>query len=273
MRGPSTTRQGNPADYWAKLDLLQEGQVLASAMVRPNHPLRYHGVSMVLQSLSRTEDAGGGHPAADPAPVMEGRFSIEITKDGATGSAPIPIDAEGQVTLKATTLKDPAWVVTVPRMRPHGEDGTGGPGAEVFVDRTGHLHSKWEHVGWVDEKGVDFGGAHIRLVQGEGVPTPTPMTMPPPAPESGGVTSVTATFSLDRDIGIPVVFTGFILTALGAILVLGSPRRRVTALVSTKGKGAQVLLSLSGRGADLDKLLGQFESKLGAVREAGSTPD
>ena len=266
--GTERDAEGNPTEFWAKLDLLQEGQVLASAMVRPNHPLRYHGVSMVLQSLGGGE--GGGHPAPDSAPAMEGRFSIEVTKDGATGSAPIPIDAEGQVTLKATTLKAPAWVVTVPRMRPHGEDGTGGPSAEVFVDRTGRLHTKWEQVDWVDEKGVDFGGAHLRLVQGEAGSAPTPMTMPPPASESGGVT---ATFSLDRDIGIPVVFTGFILTALGAILVLGSPRRRVTALVSTKGKGAQVLLSQSGRGADLDKLLGQFESKLGAVREAGSTPD
>jgi hypothetical protein len=78
-----------------------------------------------------------------------------------------------------------------------------------------------------------------------------------------------AQLSLDRDIGVPVVYLGFIIISMGAMLLLGSPHRRVIARVSERGKGAQLIMSLSP-GSDqreAERLWAQVEADLGGVRE------
>jgi len=106
----------------------------------------------------------------------------------------------------------------------------------------------WEMVGWVGTEGLDYQGIHFSLVPGL----------------SG------AQLSLDRDIGVPIVYIGFIIMSMGAMLLLGSPHRRVIARVSERGKGAQVIMSLSP-GSDqreAERLWAQIEADLGGLREA-----
>ena len=84
------------------------------------------------------------------------------------------------------------------------------------------------------------------------------------APEKSAVV-----LNLDRDIGVPVVFLGFAIISLGALLVLGAPRSRVTALVTEGGKGSSAVVRVSPAGDQLqvERLWRQLESGLGVKRE------
>jgi len=233
--GTKRDAQNRASDYWAKLEVVEEGNVVRSTLVRMNHPLRYHGVSVVLESMG----AAG--------------YGVQVTKGEAGGVVPVSLGPEGNVDMMATVtrLDDPHWIVFLHDFHEKDEQGQAHPTAHVFVDKSGEISHNWQEVGWVGVDGVDFEGVHFQLVQ----------------VASG------ATLSLDRDIGVPIVYLGFSVISMGTILVLGGSRRSVLALVSARGKGAQILAGGSGAGGaqELDKLSQYLESDLGAVRETDAS--
>ncbi|MFB3879744.1 MAG: cytochrome c biogenesis protein ResB [Armatimonadota bacterium] len=224
------TKQGTR--FWAKVDILEEGQAIKSQTVQPNRPLRYHGVSVVLQS------------------VMPAGYQVAVTKGKDVSTVPVVLMPDGKVDIQAShgLLEDPPWIVAVPEFRQRDEAGRDSPAALVFADRSGHMSHQWEIVGWVGPDGVDYQGVHFALVPGM----------------SG------AQLSLDRDIGVPIVYLGFIVMSIGAMLLLGSPHRRLIARVSERGKGAQLVMSLSPASdqREAERLWAQVESDLGGAREA-----
>jgi len=218
--------------FWAKVDILEEGQVIKSQTVQPNRPLRYHGVSVVLQS------------------VIPAGYQVAVSKGQAVETVPVVLMPDGKVDMQAShgMLENPPWIVAIPNFRQRDESGREAPAALVFADRSGQMSHHWEMVGWVGTEGLDYQGIHFSLVPGL----------------SG------AQLSLDRDIGVPIVYLGFIIMSMGAMLLLGSPHRRVIARVSERGKGAQVIMSLSP-GSDqreAERLWAQIEADLGGLREA-----
>ncbi len=226
--GSSHDSTGRPTDFWAKAEVLEEGSVVTSGVVRPNHPLRYHGTSIVLQSMMPTG------------------FAVEVSKGDAHAEVPVVLAEEGAVDMMATIrrLQSPPWVVFIHdfRMGPHG------PEAKVFIDRSGELSHNWQAVGWVGEGGLDLEGVHFRLRQaGAG-----------------------AQFALDRDIGVPIVWLGFAVIALGAVLTMGGARRELLAVVAPRGKRSDVHVGGSGAGvrADLDRVLARLRADSGALTEA-----
>ncbi len=235
--GTKYDAQHRPSDYWAKAEVLEEGTVMRSALIRPNAPLRYHGVSLTLNSLG---EAGLG---------------VEVTRGKEQVVVPVSLGPDGAVDLQqsyAVVHGEPHWLVVAAALR--GTDDHGRPGMSVLVklgqmSETGH---DLQDLGWVGPAGLEAKGAHFRLVQ-----------------QPGG-----ATFGLDRDIGVPIVFFGFLLAALGTLLLLSSPRRSVAALVSPRGKGAHVLLgvSASGVGKEAARLLSQLDTELGGTREPEPQP-
>lgn len=225
--------KGQPTDYWARAQVLEEGAVVRTATIRPNHPLRYAGVSVVLQGL------------------LPGGYAVEVSRKGSRSLVPVVFSQEGTVDMMATVtrLQDPPWIVFLHDFRDGGE-GQAGPAAQVFADRSGHLSHDWQRVGWVDEQGLDFAGAHFRLV-----------------PDRAG-----AQLSLDRDVGVPIVWAGFLVIALGALLVLGTPRRVIEAACNPHGKGTQVVVGGAGTGVkqDLERIFARLEAGEGARHEANS---
>ena len=226
--------KGAPTDFWAKVEVLEEGKAVRSETVRPNHPLRYHSVTMSLQS------------------VMPIGYAVEVTKGESQGYVPVVFAEQGVVDMMSTVrrLDDPPWVVFIHAFRDTDEQGKADPAAQVFVDQSGELSHSWKPLGWVGAGGSDYAGVHFRLVRaGSG-----------------------AQLSLDRDVGIPIVFLGFIVIALGSVLVLGGRPSSVVALVSAKGRGSQVVVGASQQGGrrDSQRLLAKLASGLGAVQEAGS---
>jgi cytochrome c biogenesis protein len=218
--------------FWAKVDVLEEGQVIKSQTVQPNRPLRYHGVSVVLQS------------------VMPAGYQVAVAKGQAVDTVPVVLLQNGKVHMGAShrRLEDPPWIVAIPSFREKDDAGREAPAALVFADRSGEISHHWEMVGWVGPEGLDYQGVRFELVPGM----------------SG------AQLSLDRDIGVPIVYLGFIIMSMGAMLLLGSPHRRVIARVSERGKGAQLIVSLSP-GSDqreAERLWAQVEADLGGAREA-----
>jgi cytochrome c biogenesis protein len=233
--GAERDAKGRPTEYWAKLEVLEEGSVIRSTLVRMNHPLRYHGVSVVLESLSSS-----GH-------------GVRVTKGKATGMIPVTLAPDGHVDMMSTVrrLDDPPWVVFIHDFQEKDEHGHAHPAARVYVDESGELSHNWKELGWVGAEGVEFAGAQFKLV----------------SMESG------ATLGLDRDVGIPSVYLGFLIISLGTILVLGGPRRSMVALVSGKSKGVQVLVGASGAGSaqELERLSQTLEADLGATRETDAS--
>jgi cytochrome c biogenesis protein len=234
--GAEHDSSGKPRRYWAELDVLEEGRVVRSQTVEPNRPLRYHGVSVVLQS------------------IMPAGYQIAVEKGNSVGTVPVALSEGGQISMMGSLrrLEDPPWVVFVHSFRDKDEAGHEAPAARVFVDRSGELSHNWQLVGWVGADGLDYDGVHFRLMTGM----------------SG------TQLSLDRDVGVPVVYLGFILVSVGTILMLGPPHRRVTALVRAGGRGSRIALSVSpGSDQREAKRLGSsIESDLGGVREADPVP-
>ncbi len=250
------SKKGQPSDYWAKLEVTEENQVIRSVMIRPNHPLRYHGISVVLQSLS----------SGAPAPGEAMGLALEVTKGGSRAQVPITITDEGAVEPMGSyrRLEDPPWMVIVTDVRMGDESGKGGPMAKVMIDNGGPAAKgempkhEWQEIGWIGEDGREVEGARLRLVHGAEAAPPT-ATQP-----------TAAVLSLDRDIGLPIVYAGFIAMALGVMLLLTSGRSNLVALVAKKGQGSQVFLGISrlGSAKDAETLLQQVQSDVGASRDS-----
>ena len=240
--------------FWAKVDILEEGQVIKSQTVQPNRPLRYHGVSVVLSSIGTIPSENARPPGA--------AWEVKVTSGSGSGIIPIILSGDGQVNMMGSSVRldDPPWFVFVSKLQETDEAGHEAPAARVLIDRSGNPSHNWQPVGWVGTDGLDYEGVHFQLLRGE----PEAVTA---VPEPGQPYAV---LSLDRDIGVPIVYLGFIIMSMGAMLLLGSPHRRVIARVSERGKGAQLIVSLSP-GSDqreAERLWAQVEADLGGAREA-----
>jgi len=249
--GSEQDAMGRPTDFWAKVDVLQGSDVARAAMIRPNHPLRYHGVSVVLESM-------GSGMAAAPA-----EMALEVAKGSSREQVPIAITSDGEVDPMGSyrRLHDPPWLVIVTGVRMGDESGKGGPMANVMVDAGGPTSEgemaehEWQSIGWVGEDGADVMGVHLRLVHGPG------------ATQAAAAQATTVRLRLDRDIGLPIVYAGFIIIALGTVLLLSNARGSVVALVARRGQGSQVFFGASRTGSakSAESLIEQVRSQIGAA--------
>lgn len=189
--GSKQDAMGRAKDFWARAQLLENGRVLRTVTIRPNQPLRYEAVSVTLQSL----------PASD--------LAIEVRRGSAVSRVPIVLDENGEVAIRESLarLRDPRWLVFVHRLREEG----GRIAAMVIVDASRGPGHNWEPVGWVDERGLNFGGASFRLARAK----------------QG------AQLSFDRDVGVPIVWIGFGLLTLGSLLACTKVTKR------SEGQGQQ----------------------------------
>ncbi len=212
--GSERGSEGNPTRFWARAEILEDGEVIKSDVIEPNHPLRHRGVTVVLQSLPR---AG---------------YAVEVAQEDALGLVPVVFTHGGAADMMATIqrLERPPWIVFIHDFRRGGEHGAEGPSARVFIDQSGELSQNWETVGWVNEEGVEYRGLHFRLVSA----------------------SQGAQLSLDRDIGVPIVWLGFGVAVLGAVLLISVVRSRMIVLVRAKGSGSQVMIGGSGPRVERD---------------------
>ena len=224
--GSERDSEGRPTRFWARAEILEDGEVVKSKVIEPNHPLRHRGVSVVLQSLPQ---AG---------------YAVEVAQEETLELVPVVFTHEGAVDMMGTVrrLERPPWIVFIHDFQP-GAHGTEGPSARVFIDQSGELSQNWETVGWVNHEGVEYGGLHFRLVS----------------------SAQGAQLSLDRDIGVPIVWLGFGVAVLGAILLISVVRSRVIVLVRAKGSGSQVMIGGSGPRVerDLQTALSHVETELG----------
>ncbi len=231
--GQEQDAEGRPTRYWARAEIIEHDKVVKSAVIEPNHPLIHRGVNIVLHSLSR------------------GGYSVEVSQDECCkGLVPIVFTDDGGVSMFDTIqrLEQPPWLAFVHDFRHLSESGVERPAARVFIDRSGELSHDWEPVGWVDETGLEYSGVHFRLIS-----------------QSQG-----AQLSLDRDIGVPIVWLGFIVLTLGGLLLISTVRRSLVAIVRTKGGGSQVLIGGSGAGAarDLERAGSRLKAEVeGAVED------
>ncbi len=217
--GSERDPEGRPTKFWARAEILENGEVVKSATVEPNRPLRHRGVVAVLQSLS---SAG---------------FVVEVRKGENKETVPVVFAPDGSVAMLETVreLEDPRWIVFIHNFRAGTEGGEEAPAAQVFVDRSGHLSHNWEQVGWVGEEGMTLEGVQFRLTPG----------------------GQSAQFLLDRDIGVPFVWVGFCIIALGTLPLVGIRRRAIVALVTAKGDASTILI-----GGNDSKVEGEVEKIL-----------
>jgi len=238
--GTERAPDGSPTAYWANAQVLRGGKVVRSVRISPNHPLRYNGANVVLQS------------------VLGGGYAVEVAKGHEVADVPVVMDEHGAVSMMETVtrLAAPPWVVFVHNFdasyrpgasqrgavvpsgrgfaeaaksqgqRPRAQSGPPRPAARVFVDESGQLSPSWRLVGWVDETGLTYKGVHFRLVKG----------------------GQGAQLGVFRDLGVPVVWTGFAIVVAGCLLALLVTRRDITVLVTPRAGGAKVLVGASARG-------------------------
>jgi cytochrome c biogenesis protein len=229
--GTKYDAQGHPTDFWAKVQVLEEGQVVRTTTVRPNAPLRYHHISAVLDT------------------VNQGGYAVEVVRGAATDLVPIAVGPDGNVDPMSSVIQldDPGGIVFAHKFREKDDQGRPAPAAQVFYGGSGAASHDWQEVGWVGQEPVHFNGLTFRLVPG----------------------GAGAQLSFDRDVGVPVVFAGFVIISLGALLVLGAPRSRVLALVTEGGKGSNALVRVSPAGDEgqAERLWREFETRLGAERQ------
>ena len=240
--GIERTPGGGPSQYWARTQIVEHGKVIRNVTITPNHPLRYHGANVVLDSLF---DAPG--------------YAVEVKKGKSVGCVPVVMDSSGRVDMMSsvTSLKDPPWLVWVRGFRaaPAGEPGAeGGPAALVRLDESGAVTANRREIGWVGAGGLDYHGVHFELVCAHG---------------SKGVR-----LGVHRDPGVPVVWSGFGLIVLGCLLALFVTRREIAAtLAPNGGAGTAVVIGASafglGPGAEsvLDSLGADLEAREQADRE------
>ena len=232
--GTERDAKGSTSNYWAKVEVLEEGTVVRRATIQSNHPLRYHAVSATLASLS---SAG---------------YGVEVSGGEMHEMIPVTQAPDGSVSIRDSyLLLENHTILMVEAVRERDEEGREAPAALVnmgHMDKSGH---NFQPIGWVGPEGRDAMGLHFRLVG------------------AGG----RATLTLDRDVGVPIVFLGFAVLAGGALLLLTTPRRRVTALVTSRGRGTQVVVGVSptGGGGSAERVFRQLETKWEATREREAT--
>jgi len=132
-----------------------------------------------------------------PAP----EFAIEVRRGGAVSQVPIVLGPNGDVLIMESMARIPGlgWLVFVHHLR----ETRGQPEARVIVDESGKVSPNWARVGWVGERGLTYKGVSFRLIAGE----------------QG------AQLSFDRDVGVPIVWVGFALATIGALLAcFGTPK-------------------------------------------------
>ncbi len=212
--GSEHDAEGQPTRFWARAEVVEDGDVVKSATIEPNHPLRFQGVSVVLQSLPQA------------------RYAVEVSQDEVLGYVPVALTHGGAVDMMSTIrqLERPPWLVFIHDFRELDEGDPGTLAARVFLDESGELSHNWELVGWVDEEGLEYRGLNFRLVSA----------------------AQGAQLSLDRDIGVPVVWLGFAVAVLGALLLVSVRRSRMALLVRERRSGSQVLIGGSGSGVERD---------------------
>jgi cytochrome c biogenesis protein len=231
--GSERDPMGQPTRFWARAEILQGETVVKSAVLEPNHPLRYRGVSVVLQALPQP----GYAVAVSPRDSQAQEY------------VPVVFAQDGTVDMMSTIqrLENPPWVVFVHDFQYAHDGAQHGTAARVFIDQSGELSHNWEPVGWVDQEGLEYSGVRFRLLS-----------------QTQG-----AQLSLDRDLGVPIVWLGFGVIALGAVLLIGMTRRSLIAVVRTKGSRSQVLIGGSGAGVicDLERIAAHMGAKLDHLAE------
>jgi cytochrome c biogenesis protein ResB len=223
---------GRPEKFWAKTELLVDGEVIKSHTIQPNHPLRHRWVNATLNSLLH---------ARPEVQVQRGEHHAHVPLIGSGGHAG-GVDMERSSAL----VGDPPWVVFVSAYRERDESGAYSPAAKVFMDRSGRFSHNWEQVGWVGEEGAVHDGASFRLVGA----------------------SQGAQLSLDRDVGVPAVWFGFCVLSVGSLLLVTTTRRTCAVLVEERGSASEVTIGFTGYGAarELAAVAGRIEDELGGKR-------
>ena len=236
--GTERTASGAPSQYWAKTQVVQEGRVVSEFTITPNHPLRYRGTNVVLDSLSE-------------AP----KFAVEVRKGKWVAYVPIVTDASGQVDMMSsvTRLEDPPWLVWVRDFRPGtaGEQG-GARGAAALVrfDESGAVTANRRELGWVGPGGLDYKGVYFDLVSTHG--------------------RKQAQLGIHRDAGVPIVWGGFGLIVVGCLLAFFVTRREIVATLAPRGGGRTSLLagaSAFGLGPGAGNMLDSLGAELAARQE------
>jgi cytochrome c biogenesis protein len=235
--GQERDEEGRPERFWARAELVEDGEVIRDHVIEPNHPLRHHWINATLQSLPQSS------------------YLVEVSHGRTQEYVPVALEPHGGVNMMETVRKieDPPWVVFVHDFRYHDESGAVRPAAKVFADRSGQLTHDWEPIGWVDASGVEHDGVSFRLV---------------PGPQG-------AQLALDRDVGVPIVWFGFCVLSLGSLLLVTTTtgRRTCVVLIEPRGDGSQVFIGLSGPGAnrDIESVSSQVRAELDGESESGNT--
>ena len=239
---------GAPSQYWARTEVLQEGKVVRAFTISPNHPLRYHGTNVVLNSI-----------ASAPS------YAVEVRKGESVGYVPVVLSG-GQVDMMGTVtpLTDPPWIAFIHDFNPswcqHMDDSPGGqeptdecdhqPAAKVFIDESGTLSHKWHAIGWVTAAGADYKDVHFELVAAHG--------------------STQVQLGVHRDPGVPVVWAGFGLIVLGCLAAFFVTRREIAATLAPRGEQRtkiEVGARAFGFGANAQNMVDQLGADLGARQE------
>jgi cytochrome c biogenesis protein len=236
--GTERTATGAPSQYWARTEVVVGGNVIRTVTITPNHPLRYNGTNIVLNSLFEAPS-----------------YAVEVRKGDSVSYIPITMDANGQVDWMGSVvrLEDPPWLVWVRDFRVAHAGMPGGesePEALVRLDESGTVSANRRDLGWVGPGGVEYKGVHFELVSAHA--------------------STEVQLGVHRDPGVPVVWSGFGLVLLGCLLAVFVTRREIVATVAPRSGGkAAVLVGASayGLGPGADRMLESLGADLGAQQE------
>ncbi|UCH33896.1 MAG: cytochrome c biogenesis protein ResB [Armatimonadota bacterium] len=234
--GIETTPEGAPSQYWAETQIVDGGKVVRDVRITPNHPLRYRGTNVVLNSL---------YPLSAPD------YAVEVAKGDSVSYVPVVLDEHGHVDMMAsvTHVEDPPWLAWVSDFRPASSQDEL-PAALVSVDESGAVSPDRRDVGWVSAGGIEYNGVHFELVEARG--------------------GKQVQLGVHRDLGIPLVWTGFGLMLVGSVLAFFVTRRDIVArLASGPGRGTTILLGASavGFGPAPDRTVRSLQADLSASEE------
>lgn len=204
--GMKQAKTGQPTDFWARVEAGEGSGGERVATIRPSHPLRLGGFTVVLQSLLPEE------------------YQIEVRRGNSVALVPVTFTAQGEVDPMRSVgrVAGSPWVVLVHSLRATG-DSRDEVEARVYLHPGGDMGGGWQDLGWVTTRGRSWERARLRLI----------------------ASGVGAEFSVDQDPGLVVVWAGCGLLTVGALLVAGVPRRRLIFLV-VPGGAADIASSMKG---------------------------